>query len=71
MSTMRKGVAILGSTGSIGESTLDVITRHPEQFRVVLLVANKNAERLREQCLRHAPDFAVMVDVNAAARLAT
>jgi 1-deoxy-D-xylulose-5-phosphate reductoisomerase len=71
MSTTRKGVAILGATGSIGESTLDVIARHPERFHIVVLAARQNMERLRAQCLRHAPDFAVMVDADAAARLAT
>jgi 1-deoxy-D-xylulose-5-phosphate reductoisomerase len=71
MNAERKGVAILGSTGSIGESTLDVVARHPERFRVVVLVAHQNVERLKEQCVRHAPDFAVMVDVSAAARLET
>ena len=44
-----KGITILGSTGSIGVSTLDVIARHPERFRVVALTAHRNAERLAEQ----------------------
>jgi 1-deoxy-D-xylulose-5-phosphate reductoisomerase len=44
-----KGVAVLGSTGSIGESALAVLRRHPERFRVVALTARSNADRLREQ----------------------
>ncbi|WP_295541476.1 1-deoxy-D-xylulose-5-phosphate reductoisomerase [uncultured Thiohalocapsa sp.] len=57
-----KGITILGSTGSIGVSTLDVVARHPERFRVVALTAHRNAERLAEQCRRFNPDYAVMVD---------
>jgi 1-deoxy-D-xylulose-5-phosphate reductoisomerase len=64
-----KGITILGSTGSIGVSTLDVVGRHPERFRVVALTAHRNAERLAEQCRRHRPAYAVMVDVDAAATL--
>ncbi len=64
-----KGVTILGSTGSIGVSTLDVLTRHSGQFRVVALTANQDAARLAEQCRLHHPDFAVMVDPEAAQRL--
>jgi 1-deoxy-D-xylulose-5-phosphate reductoisomerase len=62
-------ITILGATGSVGESTLDVVGRHPERFRVFALVARQNVARLREQCLRFAPDFAVMVDPTAAAEL--
>lgn len=42
------GVVVLGSTGSIGESTLDVLARHPDRFRVVGLGARRNTERLFE-----------------------
>ncbi|MBK1630712.1 1-deoxy-D-xylulose-5-phosphate reductoisomerase [Thiohalocapsa halophila] len=66
-----KGITILGSTGSIGVSTLDVIARHPERFRVVALTAHRNAERLAEQCRRFRPAYAVMVDPDAADTLAT
>ncbi len=45
------GVAVLGSTGSIGESTLDVLGRHPERFKLVALGANRNAAKLAEQVL--------------------
>src|SRR5918999_3119010 len=44
-----KRLAILGSTGSIGQSTLDVVRAHPDKLRVVALAAGSNAERLREQ----------------------
>jgi len=65
----RMRVAVLGSTGSIGLSTLDVLSRHPDRFEVFALTANSNVARLREQCLAHRPRFAVMVDAVAAARL--
>ncbi len=64
-----KGIAILGSTGSIGVSTLDVVARHPQRFRVVALTAHRNAERLAAQCRRFRPSYAVMVDTTAAATL--
>ena len=63
------GVAVLGSTGSIGLSTLDVLARHPDRFRVVALTANSNAERLAEQCRIYRPTFAAMADPAAAQRL--
>ncbi|MBN2885612.1 MAG: 1-deoxy-D-xylulose-5-phosphate reductoisomerase [Chromatiaceae bacterium] len=63
------GVTVLGSTGSIGVSTLDVLARYPERFRAVALTANTDAERMAEQCRAHRPDFAVMVDAGAATRL--
>ncbi len=65
-----RGVTILGATGSIGISTLDVLARHPQRYRVVALTANTQAERLFEQCQRFQPDKAVLRDAAAAARLA-
>jgi 1-deoxy-D-xylulose-5-phosphate reductoisomerase len=65
------GVAVLGSTGSIGLSTLDVLARHPERFRVVALTAHRNVERLAEQCRRYRPQVAAMADPEAARRLAS
>ena len=62
-------VAVLGSTGSIGVSTLDVLGRHPERFEVVALAAATNDERLLEQCLRHRPRIAVLQSPEAAGRL--
>jgi 1-deoxy-D-xylulose-5-phosphate reductoisomerase len=64
-----KGVTILGATGSIGVSTLDVLARHPQRYRVVALTANNQAERLFEQCQRFHPEIAVLRDHSAAARL--
>jgi 1-deoxy-D-xylulose-5-phosphate reductoisomerase len=63
------GVAILGSTGSVGENTLDVISRHPDRFRVVALGAHRNVEKLAEQCLRFAVPYAALADTAAAAGL--
>jgi 1-deoxy-D-xylulose-5-phosphate reductoisomerase len=63
------GVAILGSTGSVGENTLDVIARHPDRFRVVALGAHRNVEKLAEQCQRFAVPYAALADSSAAAGL--
>ena len=65
----RIGVAILGSTGSIGVSTLDVLRRHPDRFRVAALTAHRDVEALFQQCLMYAPDVAVLADAVAAERL--
>jgi 1-deoxy-D-xylulose-5-phosphate reductoisomerase len=64
------GVTVLGSTGSIGTSTLDVLRRHADRFRVVALTANRDVEALAGQCGQFRPDYAVMADPGAAARLA-
>jgi 1-deoxy-D-xylulose-5-phosphate reductoisomerase len=63
------GVAILGSTGSVGENTLDVIARHPDRFRVIALGAHRNVEKLADQCQRFAVPYAAMADGAAAQRL--
>jgi len=63
------GVAILGSTGSIGQSTLDVIRRHPDRFHVEALAADRNDGRLLEQCLEFRPAIAAMASPEAANRL--
>lgn len=65
-----KSVTILGSTGSIGVSTLDVLARHPERYRVHALTAQNSVELMLEQCRRFEPDYAVMLDEQAAERLA-
>jgi len=62
-------IALLGATGSIGKSTLEVIALHSE-YRVFALTANQNVELMLAQCLRFSPRFAVMVDEDAAERLA-
>ena len=64
-----QGVTLLGATGSIGVSTLDVLARHPDRFRVVALTANTQVERMVEQCRRFRPEFAVMQDPAAAREL--
>lgn len=64
-----KRLCVLGSTGSIGVSTLDVAGRHPDRYQVVALTANNNLERLHEQCRRFQPAFAVMIDAEPAAEL--
>ena len=53
--TLHANLTVLGSTGSIGTSTLDVVARHPEQFRVVALTANRQDELLFEQCQQFKP----------------
>ncbi len=62
-------VAILGSTGSIGVNTLDVIRAHPDRFKVVALTAATQIERLAAQCLEFNPRIAVVSDAQGAARL--
>lgn len=57
-----KGICILGATGSIGVSTLDVVARHPDLYKVVALTANRNIETLYQQCLDHHPEIVVVVD---------
>ncbi|MCG7908012.1 MAG: 1-deoxy-D-xylulose-5-phosphate reductoisomerase [Candidatus Thiodiazotropha taylori] len=64
------GLTILGSTGSIGISTLDVVARHPDQYQVVALTANRDVEGLLSQCERFQPKIAVMSDPHCANQLA-
>ncbi|MDF3031490.1 MAG: dxr [Moraxellaceae bacterium] len=52
-------VTILGATGSIGQSTLDVVARHPDRFRIFALTTHQRVDSLAEQCLRFRPRFAV------------
>ena len=66
----REGIAILGSTGSIGLSTLDVLRRHADRYRVIALTAFSQVDRLFEQIREFRPDVAVMVDEAAAEKLA-
>jgi 1-deoxy-D-xylulose-5-phosphate reductoisomerase len=63
------GVAVLGSTGSIGENTLDVLARYPDRFTVVALGAHKNAAKLAQQVLALRPAFAALADAQAAREL--
>ncbi len=64
---IKKGLAILGSTGSIGESTLEVVRRHPDRFSVISLAAGNNVARLKEQIAEFRPRF---VSINGPARFA-
>ena len=63
------GITILGSTGSIGESTLDVLSRHQGQFHVVALTANDNVSKLFQQIQQYRPQYAVLSDSTAAEKL--
>ena len=64
-----RGVAILGSTGSIGVSTLDVIARHPERYQVVALSAHRDVQGMLDQCRQFRPSLAAMADPAAATAL--
>jgi 1-deoxy-D-xylulose-5-phosphate reductoisomerase len=66
----QRNLTILGSTGSIGTSTLDVAARHPERFSVFALSAHRQAEQLVEQCRRFRPRFAVIADASLHAAVA-
>ena len=70
MSSSLQNVTILGSTGSIGTSTLDVLSRHPERFRVFALTAATQVDLLLSQCRLHSPRFAVMSSPMHARQLA-
>lgn len=62
-------LTVLGSTGSIGTSTLDVVARHPDKYQILALTAFRQDELLFEQCRRFNPRYAVLLDEAAAARL--
>lgn len=64
-----KNVTILGSTGTIGLQTLDVIARHADQYKVYALTANSNVDVLLKQCLQYKPEIAVLLDEKAALNL--
>ncbi len=64
-----KLLTVLGSTGSIGVSTLDVVARHPNRFKVFALTANTQVDRMLKQCCKFRPRYAVMVDVDSAQQL--
>ena len=66
---MTRRVAILGSTGSIGVNTLDVIRAHPDRFNVTALTAGKQIDRLAEQCIEFKPAIAVVSEADDAKRL--
>jgi len=61
MGSSMQQVVILGSTGSIGENTLDVLARHPDRFQLFAITAHQSVEKLFEQCVQFKPRYAVMV----------
>jgi len=65
---MSQLVTVLGATGSIGKSTLDVINRHPDLYKVFALTANTQVDAMLLLCIKHKPKFAVMAD-EASAKL--
>ncbi|WP_414041837.1 1-deoxy-D-xylulose-5-phosphate reductoisomerase [Acidithiobacillus sp. M4-SHS-6] len=66
---MTRGICILGATGSIGKNTLDVLSRHPERFRVVALTGNQRILEMLELCKIHHPEQVVMASPDAAQQL--
>ena len=69
MANIKRRVSVLGSTGSIGINTLDVIAQHPSRFEVYALAANSSVDAMLAQCLAFAPRYAVMMDEAAATLL--
>jgi 1-deoxy-D-xylulose-5-phosphate reductoisomerase len=67
---MKQRIAVLGSTGSVGANTLDVIARHPERFEVFALSASSQVDLMLQQCLQCRPQFAVMAQEDAGRALA-
>ncbi|CAH2782644.1 MAG: 1-deoxy-D-xylulose 5-phosphate reductoisomerase (EC [uncultured Caballeronia sp.] len=67
---MQKRLTMLGSTGSIGESMLDVVARHPDRFKVYALTAHRNSNKLVDQCVQFQPEVAVVGDADTAAKVA-
>ena len=64
-----QSITVLGATGSIGVSTLDVIARHPDRYRVFALTAHSRVDELAEQCTRFKPEVAVVGTAEAASQL--
>jgi 1-deoxy-D-xylulose-5-phosphate reductoisomerase len=62
-------LTVLGSTGSIGKSTLDVVARHPDKYQITALTANQQDDLLFEQCKKFHPRYAVLLDEAASERL--
>src|SRR5438067_5390378 len=63
-------LSLLGATGSVGASTLDVVAQHPDRFAVAALAAHRNAEKLATLCRRFQPRLAVLLDEDAARAMA-
>lgn len=62
-------LTVLGSTGSIGKSTLDVVARHPDKYQITALTANQQDDLLFDQCKKFQPRYAVLLDEAASERL--
>lgn len=62
-------ITLLGATGSIGSSTLDLVLKHPERYSIYALTANTNAEQMATLCRQYRPQYAVMADVSSAKKL--
>ena len=62
-------ITILGATGSIGLSTLNVVTRHPQRYSVFALTGMTKIQLLAEQCQKHRPKYAVVMDNDSAEQL--
>ncbi len=62
-------LAILGSTGSVGVNTLDVVARHRDRFQVVALTAHRQTDLLFRQCIEFTPHYAVLDDAQDAEQL--
>ena len=60
---MRKKIAILGSTGSIGQSSLDIIRKNSKDFNIILLSANSNYTLIKKQIKKYKPKFFVINDL--------
>ena len=69
MSSVIKKICLLGATGSIGQSTLDVVARHPDRFQVIALAAHSNWQKILIQCERFNPQYAVLLDEQACKNL--
>jgi len=67
---MQQLITVLGSTGSIGGNTLDVVARHPDRFKVFALSASTQVDSMLAQCIQFSPEFAVMAQEDAGRRLA-
>jgi len=63
------GLSVMGSTGTIGDNTLDLVSQHPDEFRVVALGARRNVAKLLAQCERYRPDYAALAEEPAALEL--
>jgi len=66
---LKQGICVLGSTGTIGVNTLDVVSRHTDKYKLVALTANQADEKLYQQCIEYNPQYAVLVNADAAQRL--